>query len=269
MTATVSPDASAPLLAIKGLEKSFGETRAVRGVDLTLRAGEFVGLMGPNGAGKSTLIKMLSGVYDADAGSIELSGRPVRNLAGRSEVGFVHQDLGLVDDMSVMDNLRLGAEPLRLLGPVLNRGLELKAAQEALDRVGLDVSVTDNVGTLSPGQKALLAVSRLLQLGARLIVVDETTSTLPPRESKWFVETLRAATHDGTCVLMVSHKLSELMSAAQRVVLLIDGSVVADRPVSPSDRAEVVRLLASHEEAVAEAEQEALEPIAAGEPSSR
>ena len=207
MTATESPDLSTPLLAIKGLEKSFGETRAVRGVDLTLRAGEFVGLMGPNGAGKSTLIKMLSGVYDADAGSIELSGRPVRNLAGRSEVGFVHQDLGLVDDMSVMDNLRLGAEPLRLLGPVLNRGLELKAAQEALDRVGLDVSVTDNVGTLSPGQKALLAVSRLLQLGARLIVVDETTSTLPPRESKWFVETLRAATTDGTCVLMVSHKL--------------------------------------------------------------
>lgn len=255
----MSPDdvvaAARPILEITGLHKRFGNTHAVRGVDLKLREGEFVGLMGPNGAGKSTLIKMLSGVYEADAGSISLSGQPVKNLAGRPEIGFVHQDLGLVDQMSVMDNLRLGARPLRLAGPLLHRGMELTAAREALARVDLDVSVTANVGTLSPGQKALLAVARLLAMGARLIVVDETTSTLPPRESRWFVETLRAATSDGTCVLMVSHKLSELLSAAKRVVMLIDGSVVADRPVSPADRSEVVRLLASHEEQVAETEQ--------------
>ena len=87
-----------PILAITGIHKRFGRTHAVRGVDLVLREGEFVGLMGPNGAGKSTLIKILSGVYDADSGSISLDGQPVRNLAGRPEIGFVHQDLGLVDD---------------------------------------------------------------------------------------------------------------------------------------------------------------------------
>ena len=148
-----------PILAITGIHKKFGRTHAVRGVDLVLREGEFVGLMGPNGAGKSTLIKILSGVYDADSGSISLDGQPVRNLAGRPEIGFVHQDLGLVDSMSVMDNLRLGARPLRLVGPVLHRGREIAFAQEALDRVGLDVALTANVGTLSPGEKALLAVA--------------------------------------------------------------------------------------------------------------
>jgi ribose transport system ATP-binding protein len=242
------------LVRIVGLRKSFGETHAVRGVDLTLSAGEFVGLMGPNGAGKSTLIKVLSGVHDADEGTIELSGRSVRNLAGRPEVGFIHQDLGLVDEMSVLDNLRLGAKPLKLVGPVLHRGNEIKAAQDALAKVGLDLPVTINVGLLSPGEKALLAVARLLHQGARVLVVDETTSTLPPRESRWFVSTLKKATEDGTCVLMVSHKLSELLSVAERVVLLIDGVVVEDRIASPSDQSEIVQVLASHEEQVAETE---------------
>lgn len=262
----MNPSESDNFLRIAGLRKSFGDTHALRGVDLVLRPGEFVGLMGPNGAGKSTLIKMLSGVYEPDGGTIEISGRPVRSLAGRPEVGFVHQDLGLVDSMSVMDNLRLGAAPLRLAGPVLHRRREMTAAQQALDLVGLRIPVMTEVRTLSPGEKALLAVARLLQRGAKLIVVDETTSTLPPRESRWFVDTLRKSTETGTCVLMVSHKLSELLSAARRIVLLLDGNVVADRPVSPSDQAEVIRLLASHEEQVAESDRSAAPDAGAGQP---
>lgn len=246
---------TAVILDVRGLRKRFGDTQAVRGVDLVLREGEFVGLMGPNGAGKSTLIKMLSGVYEPDSGVISLSGRPVKSLAGRPEIGFVHQDLGLVDSMSVMDNLRLGAPPLRLIGPLLHRSREFAAAQSALDRVELDVSLTAEVGSLSPGEKAMLAVARLLNRGAQLVVVDETTSTLPPKESKWFVETLKSATRSGTAVLMVSHKLSEILSVAERVVMLIDGIVVADRPVTPDDRPEMVRLLAHHEELVASAEE--------------
>lgn len=263
MTTSVSPNPSAALLEIKGLDKRFGETHALRGVSVTLREGEFVGLMGPNGAGKSTLIKILSGVHDADAGQIELFGRPIRNLAGRPEIGFVHQDLGLVDSMSVLDNLRLGAPPLRLLGPLLNRAKESSSGQAALDRVDLAVGLGDLVGSLSAGEKALLAVARLLSLGARIIVVDETTSTLPPKESRWFVETLRRATEDGTAVLMVSHKLSELLSAARRVVLLIDGQLVADRAVAPDDYADVVTLLASHEDSLVVEDQDE-EPVLPG-----
>jgi ribose transport system ATP-binding protein len=253
---TANTGASATvILDAQGLRKRFGDTQAVRGVDLVLREGEFVGLMGPNGAGKSTLIKMLSGVFEPDSGVISLSGRPVKSLAGRPEIGFVHQDLGLVDSMSVMDNLRLGAPPLRLMGPLLHRGREFAASQSALDRVELDVSLTAEVGSLSPGEKAMLAVARLLNRGARLVVVDETTSTLPPKESKWFIEILKSATRSGTAVLMVSHKLSEILSVAERVVMLIDGVVVADRPVTPDDRPEMVRLLAHHEELVAAEEE--------------
>lgn len=264
MTASASRQPSASLLEIRGLDKRFGETHAVRGIDLVLAEGEFVGLMGPNGAGKSTLIKILSGVHDADAGQVLLSGRPVRNLGGSPEIGFVHQDLGLVDSLTVLDNLRLGAPPIRLFGPLLNRREEARLGQAALDRVELDIPLGETVGSLSPGEKSLLAVARLLSLGARIIVVDETTSTLPPRESRWFVETLRRATQDGTAVLMVSHKLSELLSVARRVVLLIDGKVVADRGVSPTDHAEVVQLLASHEEGAAPETTDA-EPAAVGE----
>jgi len=243
-----STDAGPALLEVRGIRKSFGDTHAVRGIDFSLQRGEFVGLMGPNGAGKSTLIKILSGVYTADRGEITFDGRPVRSLAGRPEVGFVHQDLGLVDDLSVLDNLRLGAPVARLVGPILNPRTEARLAQAALDRVDLQIPVAALVGSLSPGQKALLAVARLLDLGAQIIVVDETTSTLPPRESRWFVETLHRAADNGTTVVMVSHKLSELLSGARRIILMIDGSIVADRPVTPEDRAEVVQLLGSHEE---------------------
>lgn len=245
-----------PLLQAQDIRKRFGETYALRGVDLELRQGEFVGLMGPNGAGKSTLIKILSGVYEADSGSMRIRGKIFRNLANHSEIGFVHQDLGLVDSMSVLDNLRLGAQPLRIAGPVLHRGREIRSAYTALERVGLNIPLRVEVGTLSPGAKAMLAVARLLDRGAQLLVVDETTSTLPPKESRWFIETLRNATTNGTTVLMVSHKLSEIMSVAERMVMLIDGVVAADRPVTAEDSHEVVRLLASHEETVASSDSE-------------
>ncbi|MFF1553169.1 ATP-binding cassette domain-containing protein [Rhodococcus erythropolis] len=246
---TVStPDLQTPVLSCRGIRKRFGRTEVLRGIDLDLRPGEFVGLMGPNGAGKSTLIKVLSGVYESDSGSLQLDNGIVKDLADCPEIGFVHQDLGLIDDMSVMDNLRLGAPPLRLIGPILHRTREIEAARDALRRVNLGISLGAAVGTLSPGEKALVAVARLLYGGARLIVVDEATSTLPPNEARWFIEALRAETAKGTCVLMVSHKLSELMSVARRLVLIIDGEKVADRYVTPDDRAEVVQMLANHEE---------------------
>ncbi|WP_181784013.1 ATP-binding cassette domain-containing protein, partial [Pseudonocardia pini] len=97
-----------PALRVTGLDKAFGRVPVLRGIDLEVAEGEFVGLMGPNGAGKSTLIKVLAGVYPASAGAIELQGARVSSLDGRPEVGFIHQDLGLVDALPVVDNLRLG-----------------------------------------------------------------------------------------------------------------------------------------------------------------
>lgn len=235
-------------IAISGLRKSFGRNEVLRGIDLDVPAGSFVGLMGPNGAGKSTLIKILGGVYARTRGDITYAGKPVRSLAERPEVGFIHQDLGLVDDLTIVDNLRLGEASMRRLGPILDRGRERRAAETALQKVKLDRSVSTLVGELSPGEKTLVAVARLLDRGARVLFIDETTSTLPPGDAQRLIRTLRdTVAADGASVIMVSHKLSEILDATERIVVLLDGLIAADVQAAGLDRSELVELLVAHE----------------------
>jgi ribose transport system ATP-binding protein len=240
-------DAAGPDLRIRGLTKSFGSNRVLHGIDLEIAAGEFVGLIGPNGAGKSTLIKILDGVYGGDGGEIAFGGQKVRHLAALRQVAFIHQDLGLIEDMSIAANLRLGERPMRLVGPVLARSRERAAAEEALLRIGLDVPVDTLVSALSPGEKTLVAVARALQRGAQLLFVDEATSTLPAGESARVIAALRHSADAGTTVVMVTHKLSEILEGTERVVLLLDGLIAADMSSADLDRDGLVRLLATRE----------------------
>src|SRR4051794_17749089 len=163
---------NAPDITIRGLDKSFGSNQVLKKIDLTIKGGEFVGLMGPNGAGKSTLIKILDGVYTATSGEIRLGDEQVTTLGGRRDVGFIHQDLGLVDEMSIMENLRLGERPIRLVGPILNRRAEHAEAERALDLVGLDQPVDTLVADLAPGEKTLVAIARVFARGASIVFVD-------------------------------------------------------------------------------------------------
>lgn len=240
--------ADPPVLAVRDLRKRFGPNQVLHGLGFDLRAGEFVGLMGPNGAGKSTLVKILAGVYTADSGTIEIDGTSVSSLAGRRDVGFIHQDLGLIDALPIVDNLRLGRPALRIAGTILAKGRELRSAREALDRVGLDTDPRTLVGTLSPGEKALVAVARLLDMGARVIVVDEATSTLPFADSRRLIRALAGTVAKGSTVIVVSHKLSEILDSTQRVIVILDGRIAADEPVQGLDRAGLVHLLMQHEE---------------------
>ena len=234
-------------IQVTGLTKSFGSNQVLRSLDLTIPPGDFVGLMGPNGAGKSTLIKILDGVYRRSGGKITYGGESVTDLGSRQEVGFVHQDLGLIDDLSVSDNLRLGAPPMRRLGPLLNRGREREAAERALAEVGLDCSPDALVGILSPAEKTLVAIARTLDQGARVLFVDEATSTLPPPDAARLIAALRQTASRGASVIMVSHKLSEILDATSRIVLLLDGKIVADSPSAELDRPALVSMLVRHE----------------------
>ncbi|CAN5325957.1 sugar ABC transporter ATP-binding protein [soil metagenome] len=253
MTDLVAPD-----LTITGLRKSFGPVTVLDGVDLHIRGGEFVGLMGPNGAGKSTLIKILGGVYSASGGRIEVGGRQVSHLTGADGVGFIHQDLGLVDDLSIAENLRLGEAPMRLLGTVLDHRAERAAAEQALAGIGLEVPVGTRVGDLSPGEKTLVAIARAFARGARILFVDEATSTLSPRDASKVIASLSDVVQRGVTVVMVSHKLGEILAATQRVVLLLDGRIGADQSTQGMGRSDLVRLLAQHEH-------EAVEQLVEGE----
>lgn len=240
-------DAGADDLEISQLKKNFGANQVLKGIDLTIRGGEFVGLMGPNGAGKSTLIKILAGVYEASSGHIRLGGREVRSLEDAPDVGFIHQDLGLVDGLTVAENLGLGAKPKRLFGPILNKRAERLDARRALDLVGLTMSTDTLLGDLTAGEKTLVAVARVMDRGARILVIDETTSTLPPADAKRVIASLAAAARAGATVIMVTHKLSEILDATNRVVVLVDGNIVRDAPTKGLDRAKLVDMLMQHE----------------------
>jgi ribose transport system ATP-binding protein len=233
----------APSLQIKNVSKRFGPNQVLSNIDLTIERGEFVGLMGPNGAGKSTLIKILDGVYTASEGEILLGAKRVSSLRRSPEVGFIHQDLGLVDDLTISENLRLGDKPMRLFGPILNQQAERKAAEQALMRVGLHHPPTELLGSLAPGEKTLVAVARVLERGASLLFVDEATSNLAPHEAEVVVETLKELAGRGATVIMVTHKLHETLSSAARIVALVDGRVNADRAIAGLDREALIALM--------------------------
>jgi ribose transport system ATP-binding protein len=235
-----------PPISIRGLRKSFGPTLALAGIDLDIRPGQVLGLMGPNGAGKSTLIKILDGVYARDSGTIELGGHPVRSLSSDPSVAFIHQDLGLVDGLSIAANLQLGRRPMRSVGPLLALRSEREFARRALERLHIARSPDTLVGELSPGEKTLLAIARAMSANATVLFVDEATSTLPRVEARQVTTALRQAAAAGATVVMVTHKLHEVLEATDRVVLLVDGRIVADRPTDGLAPGELVEMLMGH-----------------------
>jgi ribose transport system ATP-binding protein len=239
----------APDVEVSDLKKAFGSNLVLKGITLTIRSGEFIGLMGPNGAGKSTLLKILAGVYGSTSGEIRLGGQPVASLAGHPEVGFIHQDLGLAEGLTIAENMSLGAPMKKRFGPILNKRAEREEAARALSGVGLDLPVSTMLGGLTAGEKTLVAVARLFSRGARILIVDETTSTLPPTEASQLIRSLATAAGNGATVIMVSHKLHEILHATDRVVALVDGEIVHDEPTQGLDRPALVRMLMQHEAA--------------------
>jgi ribose transport system ATP-binding protein len=235
------PPVGEPLLEVRGVTKSFGAQRALDDVTLTVRQGEFVGLLGPNGAGKSTLIKIIDGVHRPDSGFVQIAGMPLARA--RSLVGVVHQDLGLVEDMTVLENLCLGAQ--RNSRQVLrHRSREREFGLAQLRQVGLEyLDLYRMLRTLSPGEKTMVAVARLLASGSRLIIVDEATSTLPPKDAQWLISTLRSHVRQGYSVIMVSHKLAEIVGEVDRQIVLRDGRVVFDNSRELLSVAEAAELI--------------------------
>ena len=215
-----------PLLRAERLSKRFLGVRALTEVSADFRAGEVVAVMGENGAGKSTLMKCLAGIHQPDDGTILWQGQPVR-IAGarRAEalgIAFIHQELNLCDNLDVAGNVFLGREPLRA-GFWLDRGTMHRRTAALLQRVGLRVSPDARVSSLSIGQRQLVEIARALSLDARLVIMDEPTSSLSAGETAALfrvVAELRAA---GICVVFISHRIPEVMAIADRVLVLKDG----------------------------------------------
>ncbi|MGW6335930.1 ATP-binding cassette domain-containing protein [Nocardia rhamnosiphila] len=222
----------------RGLTKRYGDHTALDHVDLTLYKGEFIALLGPNGAGKSTLIKLLDGVIAPDGGSLRFGEGD-----GALSAGVVHQDLGLFDDMSVAENLFLGKGMSK---PLLSLTSEYRSTAEMLEFVGLSaVDPRTLLRDLSLGQRALIATARLWSRGTGVIVVDEVTASLPRAEAFWLIEHLKGAARNGATVVMVTHRLEEVLGHVDRYVLVVDGKIAMDSPGQGVERDELVDVMSS------------------------
>jgi simple sugar transport system ATP-binding protein len=225
--------ASPPAVVMRHIDKRFGAVHANRDVTLAVRAGSVHGIVGENGAGKSTLMSILYGFYEADAGEIEIEGRAARIRGSReaiaSGIGMVHQHFMLVDTLSALDNVMLGAEPGWLLAPAR---AQVRARLEALMRsTGLVVDLDALVDELPVGERQRLEILKALYRGARILILDEPTAVLTPQETEQLFATLRQLRAQGTTVLLITHKLKEILALCDHVTVMRQGAVVLDCPI--------------------------------------
>ena len=229
-----------PLLAATALSKHFTGTLALDAIDFDLRRGEVHALLGQNGAGKSTLIKILAGVYSPDAGEIRFDDRPVRPGADALPISFIHQDLGLVDWMTVAENVALQTGyPRNRLGLISWRQVR-RAARDALTGMGSEIDPDTVVAKLAAAERSLVAIGRALAVKSDILVLDEPTAALPEADVSRLLDALRRLRSNGIGILYVTHRLDEVFRIADRVTVLRDGRRVASMPVSETSPADLV-----------------------------
>ncbi len=237
------------VLEMRGITKTFGANRANDGISLTLRRGEVHGLLGENGAGKSTLMKILYGLYRADEGEILLDGEPVTIHSPRDAVargiGMVHQHFVLVPPFSVAENVVLGAEPVR--GGTINRKEAEKRVGELAGRYGLTVEPSARVADLSVGVQQRVEILKALYRDARILVLDEPTAVLTPQETEELFRVLRGFVDQGLSIILITHKLGELLSAADRITVIRDGRVVYTVDAASSNESALATLMVGRE----------------------
>jgi general nucleoside transport system ATP-binding protein len=221
---------SRTVLRIRGITKRFGELTANDSISLSLDAGEVLALLGENGAGKSTLVSILFGHYLADAGSIEAFGKLLppgdTRVALAAGIGMVHQHFALADNLSVLDNVLVGFEPLGRL-----RSSRSKVRQRLLEAArdyGLAVDPDARVGELSVGEKQRVEILKALVRGARILILDEPTAVLTPQESESLFDTLKRFVAGGMSLIFISHKLDEVLRVSDRVAVLRGGRLIAE-----------------------------------------
>jgi ribose transport system ATP-binding protein len=225
--------------------KSFGGTQALKGVSLRVDRGEIVALLGENGAGKSTLIKVLGGIHRPDSGSVFIDGTPYAHEAGRhggQAVAFIHQDLGLVEWMTVAENMALSLG-YRRRGRRIDWAATEAMADEALKLVKADFPASARVAGLTRTQKSLVAIARALAADCDFLVLDEPTASLPADEVERLFAALRPLKSRGVGMIYVSHRLDEIFRIADRVAVLRDGQMVGMRSVDHTTPEELVGLI--------------------------
>jgi len=234
-----------PLLRLTDIRKSFGGVRALAGVNLELHRGSITALLGENGAGKSTLVKILTGVHQPDAGSVEVDAKAIRiptpTAARALGIGVVHQECLVFDQLSVAENLFVNAHPSRR-GMVDWRELQARAVA-ALRELGADFTAHTQVATLSIAQKHVVQIARALVDQSRVLILDEPTASLSQRECAELFRIARQLRDAGCALLFITHKFDEIFELADRYAVFRDGVSVGEGTLASTDREALIRLM--------------------------
>jgi simple sugar transport system ATP-binding protein len=242
-------DAGVALLELRGIAKHFGAIEALRGVDLDLRSGEVLGLMGDNGAGKSTLVKVIAGNFPPSSGELEIDGHAQHfhqpKDARRQGIEVVYQDLALCDNLSAAANVFLGREAKRSFGPLklLNFQAMYDRAAELFGELKSETRPRDLVRQMSGGQRQAVAIARTRLSQAKFVLMDEPTASISVRQVAEVLDLIRRLKESGIGVILISHRMPDVFSVCDRVVVMRRGTKVADKRVDETSPEEVTGLI--------------------------
>ena len=245
MAETTGAASPAPAIELRGIDKRFGAVHANRDINLTIERGTIHGIVGENGAGKSTLMKILYGYYQADRGEIRIAGH-TRRIADSSDaietgIGMVHQHFMLVDTFTVLENLVLGAEGRFWMRQSL--GAARRQLVEIENTYGLNVDPDTLIGDLPLGLQQRVEILKILFRGADVVVLDEPTAVLTPQETDDLFKILRRLRDEGKTVVLITHKLQEIMAITDRVTVMRDGAVVGNLETAATDKEELAEMM--------------------------
>ncbi|QOG07266.1 ATP-binding cassette domain-containing protein [Aureimonas sp. OT7] len=247
-TAAPAIEAASRSIALDGLGKSFPGVRALDGVSFTVTAGEVVALAGENGAGKSTLVKCIAGFHKPDEGCLLLDGKPVHfdSPDDAKGISVIHQHFSLAPDLTVAENMFIGREPRNALGFLSRRTMQ-QQARATMDMLDLDIDVDAEVRSLTIGRQQMVEIARAVLSDAWFMVMDEPTSALSNRERDQLYALIAKLRARGTGILYISHKMEEIFTQCDRVVVLRDGRFIGERRIAETSEAEIVAMMVGRE----------------------
>lgn len=238
------------LLEMSNITKAFASNVVLNGVNFSVDEGEVVAILGENGAGKSTLIKILGGIYKADSGEIRMNGE-VKNIssaavAGENGIRIIHQEIVLVPDRTIAANVFLGREPRNKMGLVDVKAME-EQTQKVIDDLQLNLKANEMVRNLTMGMQQLVEIIKAISADAKIVVMDEPTSSLSQGEVEILFDIIRLLQQKKVGIIYISHRLEELFTITDRIVVLRDGKMVGDLVTKEADKDELIRLMVGRE----------------------
>ncbi|AEM22437.1 ABC transporter related protein [Brachyspira intermedia PWS/A] len=234
------------ILKMTGIEKRFKGVYALKNFNFSLEKGEILALIGENGAGKSTLMKILSGIYKKDAGTIEYFGKPLE-VSGPKEaeengISIVHQELNLMNHLTVAQNIFIGHEPLNKFG-LIDDKLMIKRARKIFEGMNVDINPAAKIGSLTVGKQQLVEIAKALTHNSKILILDEPTAALTESETKELFRIIKDLQITGVSIVYISHRLDELFILSDRITVIRDGEYIDTKITKETNKDEIVNLM--------------------------